>query len=343
MALPRLLRPLVSRWAAIVALVASMSAAALALHEHSPAPPLDDDRWAHNLDRNYVPSAPRTVAAFLLHDHHGQPFAAADLHGHWTWLFFGYASCPDVCPMTLAAIPRALEALPAELRARTEVVFVSVDPQRDDGTRLAAYVEHFGPGIRGVTGTRAELDKLVDSVGASYQLGSSASDSVEHSTSIFVVDPYGRVTGTFLHATRSERLARDFGRVAGEDLNQRLTVSDAWIPVASPNSRVWAGYLTVHNHGDTPRGIVGASSSAFAGVQLHTTVIEHGRARMRALEHVPVPVDEAIAFEPGGRHLMLIDPTVSLHGGDVVPIVLHLDDGTRLSVSARVGPQGSGP
>ncbi|MGD8574509.1 MAG: SCO family protein, partial [Gammaproteobacteria bacterium] len=97
--------------------------------------------------------------AFHLTGENGQPTTARDFRGHTVLLYFGYTHCPDVCPLTLAALARALHDIgPSADQVR--VLFVSVDPERDTPPLLARYTEAFGPRFVGLTGTRQQLDAL---------------------------------------------------------------------------------------------------------------------------------------------------------------------------------------
>ena len=130
-----------------------------------------------------------------------------DLRGKVVLLYFGYTSCPDICPTNLAIIAGALKDLtPAEL-ARVQVLFISVDPERDNPERLAGYAPYFHPNIRGVTGTPDQIALAARLYGAAYRR-SATSDSamgymVDHSASTYLVDPQGRLVRTLDHATPS--------------------------------------------------------------------------------------------------------------------------------------------
>ena len=110
--------------------------------------------------------AGRAVAGFpadrrvLLQDHHGRAFTRERLDGVWTFLFFGYTHCPDICPSTLATLRRVERDLPAHPPIPRQHVLVSVDPARDTVEHLARYVAAFGPEFLGVTGPDGELARL---------------------------------------------------------------------------------------------------------------------------------------------------------------------------------------
>ncbi len=139
---------------------------------------------------------PRPVAEFSLQDHHGAPFGNAELAGRPSLVFFGFTHCPDVCPTTLALMAQlAREPKLAGLR----LVFITVDPQRDDTATLASYVQAFGPSITGVRGEDPQLEPLLQSLGAarSVQHLAGGEYSVDHSATLFFVDAQGRLAAVF--------------------------------------------------------------------------------------------------------------------------------------------------
>lgn len=156
---------------------------------------------------------PRPIGEFALQDHHGRAFARERLHGAWTFLFFGYTHCPDVCPTTLSTLLRVEHDLVGHASAPRQHVLVSVDPARDTVEHLAGYVSAFGPAFLGVTGSDDELSKLARSVGAVYFRGEPESDGsylVDHTASIMLVDPHGRLVALFGMPHDSARIAAKF-------------------------------------------------------------------------------------------------------------------------------------
>jgi protein SCO1/2 len=139
---------------------------------------------------------PRPVAEFSLQDHRGAAFGAATLRGQSSLVFFGFTHCPDVCPTTLALMAQlAREPSLKSLR----LVFVTVDPQRDDTTTLANYVQAFGGSITGLRGEDAQLEPLLQSLGAARAVQPLAGGdySVDHSATLFYVDAQGRLAAVF--------------------------------------------------------------------------------------------------------------------------------------------------
>jgi protein SCO1 len=150
----------------------------------------------------------RPVAAFALTDHRGQPFANAQLTGRPHLLFFGFTHCPDVCPTTLALMAQ-LARQPS--LAKTEMLFVTVDPMRDTQPVLEQYVNAFGDNITGLRGTDAEIDALMQSLGAARSLQPRAGEdyAVDHSATLFYIDTQGALAAVFTPPFDADKLPAD--------------------------------------------------------------------------------------------------------------------------------------
>lgn len=162
-------------------------------------------RWAARAPPSHAPlpsaltrlPAPRALHAFALRDHEGRDFGLARLHGAWTLLSFGFTSCPDICPTTLVDLARVRRELAArgEPEDATRLVFVSVDPRRDDPATLARYVRHFDPALVGASGEPEALKGLAAQLGAAFEVLDDGTQDypVRHTTAVFVVDPRARL------------------------------------------------------------------------------------------------------------------------------------------------------
>jgi len=163
-------------------------------------------------------SPPRPVPPLALVDQDNQPFDTARLRGGWSFVFFGFTSCPDVCPVTLSALAatnKLLADLPAALRPR--VVMISVDPERDTPEHLAAYVKAFDPTFVGATGTKAAIDELAQRMGVlvAKRPLEGGSYSVDHTTSVFLIDPDGALRALFSPPHTPKLIAEDYRRITG--------------------------------------------------------------------------------------------------------------------------------
>lgn len=118
-----------------------------------------------------------------------------------------------------------------------------------------------------------------------------------------------------------------------------LTMSDAWVREPPPMARVMVGYVKVHNPSSDPIWVVGAKGADFGAVELHESFEENGVARMRHLSHIKIEPGESVAFEPGGKHLMLFRPQQALKKGDTTTFALKLGNGQEESFQAVVKKQ----
>jgi protein SCO1/2 len=167
-------------------------------------------------------SEPRQLKAFSLTDHLGRTYDNQRLQGHWTFMSFGYTSCPDICPTTLTIMGEVSNQVRAQKHhAPFQVVFVSIDPERDTLERLAEYVTYFDPEFLGVTGTQAELQPLTRPLGILYQRVDTQDSAmgyvIDHTASIILIDPQGRFYAYFLHPHDAQSITRDFLAITQQD------------------------------------------------------------------------------------------------------------------------------
>ncbi|RAR62940.1 MULTISPECIES: SCO family protein [Halomonadaceae] len=129
-----------------------------------------------------------------LMDENGQQVEEDAYTGKTTLLYFGYTHCPDVCPTSLARMTAAIKKLDEPARDDIQVLFVSVDPERDTPARLRQYTDVFGPQFIGLTGSTAQLDALTNRYRVSYGYGEKDENGnydVSHSSGIFVFNEQG--------------------------------------------------------------------------------------------------------------------------------------------------------
>lgn len=143
-----------------------------------------------------LPSALSSME-FRLTDHEGQPVGPETLIGRASLVFFGFTYCPDVCPTTLSEITSWLDAL-GEDAEQLNVVFITVDPERDTAEAMAEYLGYFHAAIRGWTGPADQIARAADSFRASYQrVPAEGGDyTMNHTASVFLFDADGRFVST---------------------------------------------------------------------------------------------------------------------------------------------------
>jgi protein SCO1/2 len=139
-------------------------------------------------------------------------FKLADYTNKVVVLYFGYASCPDVCPTALALVGNILKTLPTATREQIQPLFISVDPTRDTLDKLKTYGHYFYPTMLSGTADRQQLDILVKKYGAYYKINqqteSAMGYTVDHTSRIYLIDKEGLLSDTIAHADIQNNLAK---------------------------------------------------------------------------------------------------------------------------------------
>jgi protein SCO1 len=142
----------------------------------------------------------------------GESFRLSQLRGNIVLLFFGYTSCPDVCPTTMAEMKAALDQLGEEKASQVKVVFVTVDPARDTPERVQEYVNHFNSEFIGLSGSEAELQTTWNDYGVFRQIveGTSAAGYlVDHTARVTLIDPDGNLRVSYAFETPVDDIVHD--------------------------------------------------------------------------------------------------------------------------------------
>ncbi len=174
-----------------------------------------------NVDARRVPDELRTVIVakpmkldpVRLTDHRGRPITTDWFTGHWTFVFFGFTNCHDVCPATLSQM-RSIQATFASQYPETpppRYLFVGVDPERDSQARLAEFVSGFSSSFIGATGEAAQIEALERPLAAFHRIGTPDAVGgyrVSHSAELFLIDPAGRVYARFTPPVDPATVAR---------------------------------------------------------------------------------------------------------------------------------------
>ncbi len=151
--------------------------------------------------------------------HHGGDFVLQSaagpvdtraLRGKVLLIYFGYVSCPDICPASMAAGASALNLLSPDERSRTRMIMVSVDPARDTPAMLKEYAAYFHPDMIGATGSEAEVAAVAASFGAGYQKQPANADgsyAVDHTSHTYVVGRDGKLAEILPLGTPPDKVA----------------------------------------------------------------------------------------------------------------------------------------
>jgi protein SCO1 len=154
---------------------------------------------------------PEPAVDFTLDSSLGKPVALSDFRGKAVLLYFGYTTCPDVCPTTLADLRQMKIALGAD-RDKVQVLFVSVDPARDTPERMRAYLAYFDPTFVGITDTPERIEEIASRYGVFYEKrdGATAADYfVDHTSAVLAVDPEGYLKLMFPYGVTGDQMAGD--------------------------------------------------------------------------------------------------------------------------------------
>jgi protein SCO1/2 len=145
---------------------------------------------------------------FTLTNQDGQPFRLQDVRGRPVLLFFGYTSCPDMCPVTMSRITGALSRVGKDASG-VVTLFVSVDPRRDTPAVLKEYVGSFSTPLVGLTGSEEDLRRVAAAYHASFAFVSSGTPNylINHTSAIFLIDRQGRLRQYFKFDESPDTLA----------------------------------------------------------------------------------------------------------------------------------------
>ena len=160
---------------------------------------------------------------FRLTDQHGRRVAAKDFEGQWMLVYFGYTFCPDVCPMTLANMTRALDELPDDVAAQIVPVFITIDPKRDTVEQLSEYAPLFHDRLVALTGTDAEVKAAARAYkvyfGKSGEAAAGDDYLMDHSGFVYLMGPDGRYRAHFSHTTAPDEMARRLEQEVGAGIS----------------------------------------------------------------------------------------------------------------------------
>jgi len=163
---------------------------------------------------------PRIIDAFELTDHNGNAFNQDSLKGNWSFIFFGYTNCPDVCPNTLSMMNVMAITLEKNQpdKQTPRFIMVSVDPERDTVKQLSAYIPYFNNAFIGLTGTtKKQIDAIATQFGIPYFINKKSPDdkeyAVEHSGALLLVNPQGNLHSLFSAPHDPARLISEFNLI----------------------------------------------------------------------------------------------------------------------------------
>lgn len=158
----------------------------------------------------------KPLVTFSLIDMNGNKFTDQSFLDQWSLVFFGFTTCPDICPMAMSILNQALKIIHAEPGIPTpKVIFISVDPERDTPEKLKQYVQHFNKDFIGVTGNHTQLTEFSRQLGVVYEKVYTDDKEylIDHSGSIALINRRGAIQAYFTPPLDAKNIAKDYTAV----------------------------------------------------------------------------------------------------------------------------------
>jgi protein SCO1/2 len=313
-------------------------AAALACGESGEQVPADAP-W-----RGVVLDTVQARPDFVLRTTEGQVYDfRRETAGRPTLLFFGYTSCPDVCPVHLANIAAVLAKLPPARARELAVVFVTTDPKRDSAQRIRSWLDQFDRRFVGLLGAPKDVAAAQRAAGVGVAAGdtTAAEYGVAHAAQVIAISGDDSAHVVYPFGTRQDDWAADIPRLL-DAWPATLVIRQAYVTSAAPD--VAAFYAEFTNRGAVADTLTALLVPDAATAEVHGSVISGDVVRMGRRPLV-IPAHGAAALEPGGQHGMLDGLRRRLAPGDTVEIELVFSKAGRRLVRApvrRVGEQNAG-
>ena len=154
--------------------------------------------FAEYLSRKNAPEKlSKIISEVNLIDHHGQAFKSTTLKNKPSLLFFGFTNCPEICPTTLADLSQITKEVTSNDDS-INIIFVTLDPKRDNKEHLKDYIQYFDGNIIGVTGNKIEIKEFADNWGVFYETVKTKNNNytLNHTATVFMIDELGNFKGT---------------------------------------------------------------------------------------------------------------------------------------------------
>ncbi|KAK3575769.1 hypothetical protein CHS0354_030101 [Potamilus streckersoni] len=306
---------------------------------------------------------------FELKGHTGKTYSSKTLNGKILWIYFGYTFCPDACPIMMSSLKTAYKELGKDA-GRVQVLFITIDPERDTLEQLKGYVPYFGETFVGLSGKPEEIRAVADKFRVRYFKSSGSVngkkyETINHTDRVFLVDTGGVTRGLYRSDNNAADLVKDtrtliqssavlvYISVSCSGIKSEpdsgiagIEVSDTWVRMMPPGAVNSAGYMYIKNTGTRDIKIVSADSDVSEKTELHTVIREGDIMQMVPVDGFTITAGGTFELKPGSYHVMLLGLKAPLKEGQEVEIMFKDADGNSLKIKAPVSSQmkkGSGP
>lgn len=307
-----------------------------------------------NQPRGLKLEPPKPLPDIVLTDTDGKSFdLRKQTAGYVTLVFFGYTHCPDVCPVHMANIARALKGMPAPEASRIKVVFITTDPDRDSAKRIRDWLDAFDPTFIGLRGSAEEIAQAEQAArippSAKEIADSTRPDqyTVGHAAFVFAATADGTVRYLYPFGFRQADWAHDLPRLVQlAPQASRTTPAMPGIEVvrafafAPPTESEAAAYFVARNTGRETDTLMAVRTTEAAGAMVHRQVPANGRVQMTSMDHIAIGPGDSLVLAPGGSHLMLVSLGRKPVPGDTMRVTLEFARAGSLAVALPVRAYG---
>ncbi|OJA00883.1 hypothetical protein BEV13_01990 [Rickettsiella grylli] len=156
---------------------------------------------------------PQPIPEFHLVNGSNQPFTNLNFKGHYSFLFFGFTHCQNICPLTMTLLTQLYSELNAEKLTLPQIIFITLDPRHDTPPVVGAYVKAFNPRFIGVTGPSAGIQQLSKQLGVVYLQQDSSSENniqIDHSGTLYLINPEAQLVAIFSPPHNKANIKQDY-------------------------------------------------------------------------------------------------------------------------------------
>ena len=292
----------------------------------------------------------------------GKAIELNDYKGKVVVLAFGYTNCADICPFTLGYLKQLYNELSPEEQKETRIVFVTIDPKYDTPEHLNAFVKFFNKDFIGLSGTQAQIDKIVSLYQVEYH---TLSDNAEietkdirrvtprktdddkekgslfsHTVIIYLMDKKGRTRSLEYTGTPKDEFASKIRSLINEktltDKKSEITTEQLRVILPPSVASSTSAYGIIKNIGNASDTLINVSSNA-GMVMLHKTDIEKGMAQMNHVDDFVLDAGESLTLKPMSYHLMIMNVDHKIIKKDAeVTLVLEFEKAGKLEFKVPV-------
>jgi len=286
-------------------------------------------------------------------DMHNKPMQLDDYKGKIVILGFGYTNCADVCPFTLGYLKQLYEQLPKFAQEKLQIMFVTVDPEYDTPKHLKEFVSYFNQNFLGITGTREQIDNIVQLFKARYtQIGDNidvenvrrvvhkkTSDKTEdkvrlysHSVTLYLLDQDGETRNiSYTGTPKKEFITRILSL-----LKNPIKTENFRMKQSAKNAKSGAAYGEITNLSGAEDVLLSISSSIAKKTQLHETQVVDGFAKMVHRSNKVFAPGQTLVLKPMSYHIMFMGLNKPINNLKIVDLVLTFKNAGDVPISIKL-------